>query len=94
MWKKNLINSSGMLFLYKKPQIVNIWMHNTFIPLDIIFIDEIKKFQSIKVGNPLSKKIISSDKKVIAVLELPKNCSKKNKFKCGDKIRLDLFRIF
>ena len=30
--EKKLINSSGMLFLYKKPQIVNMWMHNTFIP--------------------------------------------------------------
>lgn len=86
MWKKRLIKSSGMLFLYNRPQIVNIWMHNTFIPLDIIFIDENKKVLSIKVGNPLSKKIISSENKVIAVLEIPKNCSKKLKLNIGDKL--------
>ncbi len=86
MWKKKLINSSGMLFLYKKPQIVNMWMHNTFIPLDIIFIDENKKVLSIKAGDPLSNKIISSNKKVIAVLELPKNCSKKIGLNVGDKL--------
>lgn len=86
MWKKQLIRSSGMLFLYEKPQIVNIWMHNTFIPLDVIFIDKNKKVSSIKVGKPLSRKIISSDKKVIAVLELPLNCSKKISLNVGDKL--------
>ena len=86
MWKKKLVHSSGMLFFYKRPQIVNIWMHNTFIPLDIIFIDKNKKVSSIKVGSPLSKKIISSDKKVIAVLELPQNCSKKISLNVGDTL--------
>ena len=86
MWKKKLIKSSGMLFLYKKPQIVNIWMNNTFIPLDIIFIDKNKKVSSIKQGKPLSRKIISSDEKVIAVLELPKNCSKKISLNIGDEL--------
>ena len=86
MWKKQLIRSSGMLFLYEKPQIVNIWMHNTFIPLDVIFIDKNKKVSSIKVGKPFSRKIISSDKKVIAVLELPLNCSKKISLNVGDKL--------
>ncbi len=86
MWKKKLTNTSGMLLLYQKPQIVNIWMHNTYIPLDIIFIDENYIVQNIKVGNPLSKKLIASEKKVIAVLELPKNCSKKININIGDKI--------
>ena len=86
MWKEKLINSSGMLFLYKRPQIVNIWMHNTLIPLDIIFIDKNKKVSSIKVGRPLSKKIISSDKTVIAVLELQQNCSKKISLNVGDTL--------
>ena len=93
MWKKKLINSSGMFFLYKKPQIVYIWMHNTFIPLDIIFIDENKKVVSIKTGNPLSKKIISSNKEVIAVLELPKNCSKKLNLNVGDELDWDFLKL-
>lgn len=93
MWKKRLIKSSGMLFLYNKPQIVNMWMHNTLIPLDVIFIDENKKVLSIKDGNPLSKKVISSDKKVIAVLELPKNCSTKLRLNIGDKLNWDFLKL-
>ena len=92
MWKKKLIRSSGMLFLYKKPQIVNIWMHNTFIPLDIIFIDKNKKVLSIKSGYPLSKKIISSDVKFISLLELPKNCSKKLNLNIGDQLYWDFLK--
>ncbi len=86
MWKKKLVKSSGMLFVYSTPQIVNMWMHNTFIPLDIIFINHKNRVSSIKSGIPLSKKIISSEKKVIAVLELPKNCSRMLDLKVGDKL--------
>ena len=73
-------------FYIKNHKLVNIWMHNTFIPLDIIFIDKNKKVSSIKEGKPLSRKIISSDKKVIAVLELPQNCSKKISLNVGDTL--------
>ncbi len=86
MWEEKLHNYEGMLFLYEEPQIINIWMHNTYIPLDIIFINQDKKVVSIKNGLPLSKQIISSGKKVIAVLEIPKNCSEKINLTIGDRI--------
>ena len=72
-----LTNSNGMLFLYSKPKILNFWMKNTYIDLDIIFIGKEKKILNIKKGFKLSKSIISSEIPAIAVLELPINCSKK-----------------
>ena len=82
----SLKKSNGMLFLYKKPKVLKIWMHRTLIPLDIIFIDKFKKVLSVNYGKPLSKKIISSKKPAIAVLEIPFGCAKKLMIKEGVKI--------
>ena len=81
-----LVDINGMFFLYKKPKVINMWMHNTKIPLDIIFIDKFSKVISINYGKPFSKEIISSKKKAIAVIEIPHNCAKKLQIKKGDKI--------
>ena len=77
---------NGMLFIYKFPKKVNFWMHNTIIPLDLIFIDENMIVSSIKHGIPLKKDIISSDKNILAVLEIPFGCSQKLKLKKGEKL--------
>ena len=60
-------------------------MHNTKIPLDIIFINEQNKVVLVKKGKPLSKEIISSVFPVIAVLEIPEGCAKTLDIKLGDK---------
>ncbi len=86
MFKKKLEDSNGMIFLYSVPQVVNIWMKNTYLALDIIFVNENNEVTSIKNGKPLSKILISSENPVIAVIEIPKNCSKEINLNVGDKI--------
>ena len=80
---KQLKTYNGMLFIYDTPQIVKFWMYNTFIPLDIIFIDDKNVISSIKEGIPMEKNLITSDIKISAVLEIPKGCAKKLKVKKG-----------
>ena len=80
---KSLDDSTGMIFIYKIPTKVNFWMHKTSLNLDIIFIDKDKKISSIKTGRPFSNEIISSEIPVIAVLEIPYNCSNKLGLKIG-----------
>ena len=85
MFVNKLSQKNGLLLLYKKPKIVKIWMHNTRIPLDIIFINNQKKVILIRKGKPFSKKIISSITPVVGVLEIPEGCAKKLHIKVGDK---------
>ena len=85
MFVNKLSQTNGLLLLYKKPKIVKIWMHNTRIPLDIIFINDQKKVILIRKGKPFSKKIISSITPVVGVLEIPEGCAKKLHIEVGDK---------
>ena len=38
MYVRSLPETSGMLFIYPREEILSIWMKNTFIPLDILFV--------------------------------------------------------
>ena len=71
MLRKYLRHNHGMLFLYAQPQIARFWMKNTYIPLDLIFIDaQDKIIQIYENAQPLSQKLICSQKPIKAVLEL------------------------
>ena len=72
MFRENLNSNEGMLFLFKVPKKASFWMKNTLISLDLIFIKENGKVDSIYQNlEPLSLKSIKSKSKVKAALEIP-----------------------
>jgi uncharacterized protein len=92
MFRTNLPDDQGMLFPYETPQEVTMWMHNTYIPLDMVFIrldGVVHRIES--RAEPLSDRMISSRGKVKAVLELPAGTAERLGLKAGDRVRHALF---
>ena len=42
MYRKKLLNNEGMLFIFPREKIIQLWMKNTYIPLDVILFQKIK----------------------------------------------------
>ncbi|MCB1520744.1 MAG: DUF192 domain-containing protein [Hyphomicrobiaceae bacterium] len=71
MFRTSLAPSHGMLFPYKRPQELTMWMRNTYISLDMIFIRADGVVHRVEADTePLSESLISSHGDVTAVLEL------------------------
>ena len=72
MNKKYVASNGGMLFIFDRLQYAKIWMKNTSIILDIIFVNELGVITKIVRGaEPFSLEIHSSNSPVKFVLEVP-----------------------
>ncbi len=72
MFRHHLEPDAGMLFVYPEPRPVSIWMKNTYLSLDILYIDHTGRIaQIIEHAAPLSETLMPSQKAIQSVLELP-----------------------
>jgi uncharacterized membrane protein (UPF0127 family) len=87
MFRRSLPENAGMLFLYNQPQAAAMWMQNTLIPLDRVFISADGTVHRIESNaEPFSTTIIPSEGPVIGVLELNGGEAAKIGLKPGDKV--------
>jgi uncharacterized protein len=71
MFVRDLPDLRGMLFVHAQPKTISMWMKNTYIPLDMVFIDERGRIQQIiEQATPHSLDLIRSEKPALAVLEI------------------------
>ncbi|MFK8028918.1 MAG: DUF192 domain-containing protein [Gammaproteobacteria bacterium] len=92
MFVEDLPDETGMLFRYKRRRIGSMWMKNTLIPLDIIFIKSDGKISDIhENATPKSLKSLRSKRQVKGALELIGGSAKKYNIRVGDKIRHEHF---
>lgn len=87
MYRKEMDELRGMIFIMSMEEIQSFWMKNTFIPLDIIFIDSDKRIVDIsKENKALDESEIKSKKAALLVLELNAGFTDKYGIKEGHRI--------
>ncbi len=91
MWRKQLDWDKGMLFVYKNSAVRHFWMKNTFIELDMAFIDRfmvIRTIHSVQTTNTTSP-LFSSEVPVQYVLEVNRGWFDSHGITTGDTIRFE-----
>jgi uncharacterized protein len=92
MYRKDLADGKGMLFDFSPEQEVSMWMKNTYIPLDMIFIRADGRILRIAENTePLSTKIIPSRGLAKGVLEVIAGTAQKYGIAPGDRVAHPLF---
>ena len=92
MYRKELADGKGMLFDFSPEQQVSMWMKNTYISLDMIFIRADGRILRIAENtDPLSTKIIPSGGLAKGVLEVIAGTAKKYGIEPGDRVGHPLF---
>lgn len=92
MYRKELADGKGMLFDFSPEQEVSMWMKNTYIPLDMIFIRADGRILRIAENTePLSTKIIPSRGLAKGVLEVIAGTAQKYGIAPGDHVAHPLF---
>lgn len=90
MCRRVLAEDTGMLFIYPRSQVVKMWMKNTSIPLDILFVDAGHRIVKIAANAvPLRQERIDSGTPVTMALELPAGTVERRDIRVGDSLRLE-----
>ena len=87
MFVRDLPENRGMLFLSAQPRVFRMWMKNTYIPLDMVFIGKDGRIAKIAERTvPHSLDTISSDVPVAAILELKGGEAARRTLHAGDAV--------
>lgn len=87
MYREDMKDSQGMLFLYDSESIRNFYMKNTYIPLDIIYYDSDSSLVSIqKNAQPMEQSTLTSEGPAQYVLEVNAGLSDEWQLEKNDKI--------
>ncbi len=90
MYRQDLREDQGMLFLFPKEEPLAFWMKNTPLSLDIIFINRAQQIVSIiKEATPYSEKRLLSGQPAQFVLEVLAGFCQKQGIEVGDRLEFD-----
>lgn len=93
MFRREMAADRGMLFLYDIEHVVDMWMKNTVLPLDMLFVKVDGTISRIaRNTEPFSLKVVSSINPVIGVLELNAGTADRLSIHAGDRMIHPLLR--
>ena len=84
MFVRELPAERGMVFIGAEPKVWTMWMKNTYVPLDMLFVAVDGHVVKIAHALPHDETTISSESAVNAVIELQAGISDKLHIKVGD----------
>lgn len=92
MFRRELAADAGMLFPYEQPQIITMWMRNTYLPLDMVFIGADGRVVNVAERTvPESLATIPSNGPAKGVLEVNAGTAARLHIKPGDRVVHSLF---
>jgi uncharacterized membrane protein (UPF0127 family) len=92
MYRRSLPADRGMLFDFGRDEDVGMWMHNTYIPLDMLFIRADGRVARVERSTtPFSTDLIRAGEPVRAVLELNAGTARRIGLAAGDVVRHAMF---
>jgi uncharacterized membrane protein (UPF0127 family) len=93
MYRRYMPKDRGMLFDFGEPQPAAMWMENTYIPLDMLFIRADGVIARIeRQAEPLSRRVIVAGEPVLGVLELNGGVCDELGIEAGDKVVAAMFK--
>ena len=87
MFRAEMKDEHGMLFVFDNTRRVAFWMKNTPLPLDLVFVGEDGRVAAVMEGVPFSTAPISPEAPVRFVLELNAGTAQKAGIAEGDRVR-------
>jgi uncharacterized membrane protein (UPF0127 family) len=87
MGRESLAPDAGMLFVFEEERVASMWMHDTRIPLDMLFLASDGRVVKIAARvKPMSDDVISSERPVRGVLELSAGSAERLGIAPGDQV--------
>ncbi len=94
MYRHSIPEDVGMLFIFEEEKPISFWMKNTYVPLDILFINKSFEIVTIRENNPpLSESPISSDLPALYAVEVIAGFCKKHNINTGDRIKFEILKM-
>lgn len=88
MFRKELADGEGMLFVYDSDRRMTFWMKNTLVPLSIAFLGADGTIREIRDMEPLSEALVESTRYARHALEVPRGWFERVGLGVGDRFEL------